>query len=158
MRNEGMKLVRRIQTAGVNYDKPIVVAAYAAVPIGAILATVLFLLSTEVEVVEAIDACEKWKASSVMLERPFEKERGHAFLVRMPTLATMADNSHNPRRSSVMLCENGQPIGPAHSLHEDIRTKGSGQFSHWSFGVLFSTPDNSDPNSNGREYKLVRRP
>jgi hypothetical protein len=151
-----MKLLGRIQTAGSNYDKPITVAAYSAVPIGAIMATVLFLLFGD-EVVPD-DACEKWKASGVVLEKPFEKQGNHAFIVLVPSLVQMADDSKNPQRSRSILCENGKPIGTPHSLHEDIRREGSGRFSHWGGWVLFSTPDNSDPNSNAREYTLVHRP
>jgi hypothetical protein len=154
-KRQSMQLLGRTQIAGANYDKPIIVAAYSAIPIGAILATVLFLLSDEWV---PDDACEKWKASGVVLEKPFEKQGDHAFIALMPNLAHMADDSNNPRRSRSLLCENGEPIGTPHSIHEDIRSGGAGRFSHWERWLIFSTSDNSDPNTNDRQYTLVRPP
>jgi hypothetical protein len=42
-----------------------------------------------------------------------------------------------------------------HSLHEDIRRRGTGRFSHWGDCIYFSTSDGSDPNLNGRLYRLI---
>jgi hypothetical protein len=149
-------LERVVETARADYHNSIIVAAYSAVPIGGILATALFLLSGD-GVIPG-DACEKWNASRVMLEKPFEKQGDHAFIVLLPNLAPMADDSNNPRRSRLFLCENGELIGTPHSIHEDIRRAGQGRFSHWERWLIFSTSDNSDPNSNDREYMLVRPP
>ncbi len=58
-------------------------------------------------------------------------------------------------RSSLVLFEDGRPLGPAHALHQDIREKGKGRYSHWTRGILyFSTSDNSDPTRNGRTYEV----
>jgi len=43
-------------------------------------------------------------------------------------------------------------LGPAHTVHPEIRERGSGGYSHWQDSVYFSTSDNSDPRSNGRRY------
>ncbi|MCC6445847.1 MAG: hypothetical protein IT210_20630 [Armatimonadetes bacterium] len=60
--------------------------------------------------------------------------------------------------SDLALLENGKPLGPAHSSHQDIRQKGEGRYSHWGARtVWFSASDNSDPATNGREYKVVYR-
>jgi SAM-dependent methyltransferase len=62
------------------------------------------------------------------------------------------------------LYEDGVPLGPRHSLHEDIRTLGGGRYAHWVHQLYFSTTDHSDPNTNGRSYqysiplRLFRRP
>ena len=54
--------------------------------------------------------------------------------------------------------EDGKPLGPAHAVHEDIRTKGRGAYSHWTADLLyFSASDNGDPRKNGRAYTLVGR-
>jgi pectate lyase len=47
-------------------------------------------------------------------------------------------------------------MGPAHSFHQEIRESGRGRFSHWGTDLLFSTSDNSDPNTNGRSYQAIR--
>jgi hypothetical protein len=57
--------------------------------------------------------------------------------------------------STLRLFEDGKELGPAHSPHVDIRTKGQGRWSHWgSNGLVFSTSDNSDPRTNGRKYTV----
>ncbi|HJN14548.1 MAG TPA: hypothetical protein QGH10_03605, partial [Armatimonadota bacterium] len=58
--------------------------------------------------------------------------------------------------SHLVLYEDGEPLGPAHSAHKDIRAEGEGRYSHWGArGLYFSASDNSDPRTNGREYKVV---
>ncbi|NUQ00576.1 MAG: hypothetical protein HUU35_12045, partial [Armatimonadetes bacterium] len=79
-------------------------------------------------------------------------EQGFAYQVAL-THASPADKSG---RSNLILLENGQPLGPAHSAHADIRAQGGGRYSHWySTQLWFSASDNSDPRTNGREYKVV---
>jgi hypothetical protein len=58
------------------------------------------------------------------------------------------------QRSQAVLLEDGKPLGPAHSLHDVIRSQGRGTFSHWSGHLYFSTSDNTDPNQNGKQYVL----
>ncbi|MFL5628700.1 MAG: hypothetical protein ACJ788_24225, partial [Ktedonobacteraceae bacterium] len=87
-------------------------------------------------------------------------EQGLAYLAVLPRpgywlLASPGDRSNNPRRSTTQLFENGQPLGPAHSLREVIRSVGQGRFSHWRASLYFSTSDNSDPRTNGRVYRAV---
>ncbi len=54
--------------------------------------------------------------------------------------------------------EDGKPLGPGAPVHEDIRTKGRGAYSHWTADLLyFSASDNGDPRKNGRAYTLVGR-
>jgi len=58
--------------------------------------------------------------------------------------------------SDLVLLEDGQPLGPAHSAHAEIRQAGRGRYSHWGARTIyFSTSDNSDPRTNGREYKVT---
>jgi hypothetical protein len=52
------------------------------------------------------------------------------------------------------LFEDGKQLGPPHQMHDLIRNKGLGGFSHWGRSLYFSTSDNSDPRQNGREYTL----
>lgn len=59
--------------------------------------------------------------------------------------------------SSLRLFEDGEPLGPPHAPHVDIRTLGGGRFSHWGARVYFSTSDGSDPRTNGRNYDVRER-
>ena len=73
-----------------------------------------------------------------------------------------SDDPARPRRSTLALFENGKELGPPHSLHEDVVTKGKGAFSHWNGTLIFSASDNTAPRFNGRKYivrvRLVPRP
>ena len=90
----------------------------------------------------------------IRLRKPFSIDSGYAYSVQIPSLADVSDFLEHPERSTAMLCENGKPLGPPHSSHDDIRHNGAGLFSHWDGYLLFSTSDNSNPNSNGRIYSL----
>lgn len=72
--------------------------------------------------------------------------------------------------SSLIILEDGIPLGPARAKHVDIRTLGAGRYSHWAVSgvnpnqasmlgdigvVIFSSSDNTDPNINGRRYDFV---
>ena len=74
-------------------------------------------------------------------------------------LITEADSEACLSRSYLVLLENMQPLGPAHSKHSDVENLGGGRFSHWDDGrrryLLFSTSDNSDPRTNGRRYMVA---
>jgi hypothetical protein len=67
-------------------------------------------------------------------------------------LPVIGDSNGNPTASTLRLFENGVELGPAHSVHHDIRAFGLGQFSHWGNTLLFSSSDNTNPLSNGRKY------
>jgi hypothetical protein len=84
-------------------------------------------------------------------------DSGIAFVsnVAKNRLRDVADTPEAPDKSPVILYEDGTPLGPAHSVHDDISKHGHGRFSHWGKIVVFSTSDNSDPRTNGREYWAV---
>ncbi|WP_295392837.1 hypothetical protein [uncultured Thiodictyon sp.] len=62
-------------------------------------------------------------------------------------------DSHE-QQSRLELFEDGRPLGPAHSLHQDVDSVGSGAYSHWGKALLLSTSDGTDPRANGREYRI----
>src|SRR4051812_34908510 len=66
----------------------------------------------------------------------------------------VASDNPDGSRSLLRLYENGQLLGPAHSLHPDIRERGHGRYSHWNGHLWFSTSDSSDPRANGRAYTI----
>jgi hypothetical protein len=100
------------------------------------------------------NACDS--SDSIPLPKPYTKEPQHRSFVRVPELADLGDSPDNPTRSPFILCEDGRPLGPAHTKPEDVLALGDGRYVHWGGVLFFSASDNSDPNSNDRSYKLVR--
>lgn len=61
--------------------------------------------------------------------------------------------------SSATVLENGLVLpGPSNAIHDEIRKLGSGRYCFWHRMVYFSTPDNSDPRTNGRTYAIAYTP
>jgi len=90
-----------------------------------------------------------------MLAEDIRVDSGFAFIHPLnvwPDL-TPYDSESGAFRSPLVLSENGQPLGPAHVSHADIRREGRGRYSHWNQAIWFSASDNSDPRSNGRVYE-----
>lgn len=85
------------------------------------------------------------------------KELAFSAPLSRPAVWAASDSNDDPQRSSLILFEDGRPLGPAHSLHESIWTKGGGAYSHWGDSVVFSASDNSDPRTNGRRYEVSAR-
>jgi hypothetical protein len=88
------------------------------------------------------------------LRPPFVRDEGHLWKTAVPDLADQADFA-GCELSRLELHEDGRALGPAHSPHASIAQIGRGLYSHWSGELLFSTSDNSDPNTNGRRYLVV---
>jgi pectate lyase len=69
------------------------------------------------------------------------------------------DNNDNGHASNLRLLEDCKPLGPPHSLHAEIWSKGEGRYSHWGVGanavLYFSASDNSDPTVNRKEYMVT---
>ncbi|MES2196608.1 MAG: hypothetical protein V4517_19475 [Pseudomonadota bacterium] len=67
----------------------------------------------------------------------------------------------NNRNATLIILEDGRPLGPAHSSHKEIAELGAGRYSHWKGTadsvLVFSSSDNTDPRTNGRTYTLSRR-
>jgi hypothetical protein len=94
----------------------------------------------------------------IWLTGPFTKfgASGAAFIATIP-FDQLADGVDDRSRSPLVLYENEHPLGPAHSLHDDIAAIGQGRFSHWTgIGLVFSASDNSDPNANWKRYSIMR--
>jgi hypothetical protein len=96
----------------------------------------------------------------ITLSRPFQKfGNGVAYSSPVPALDSLADAPTAPEQSRYLVCEGSYALGPAHAVHAEIAAKGKGRFSHWKgIGFVFSASDNSDPNTNGRNYAAVARP
>lgn len=79
----------------------------------------------------------------------------HMYVYELVALESFSDTNDTPLRSSLVLFENGQPLGPAHSLHAQIMAQGAGRYSHYNEHLYFSASDNSDVTQNGRSYSIV---
>lgn len=99
--------------------------------------------------------CDNRQAKA--LQAPFNRfGNGHAYNVVLPGFEYVADSTEHPKRSTLVICEDGKLLGPAHNLHSEIIELGNGRFSHWSkSGVIFAASDNTDPNQNGRVYLVT---
>ncbi len=86
-----------------------------------------------------------------ILPKPFRLENGHCYLADLDEeiMGLLA------RGGRLELLENDRPLGPAESLHDDIRASGGGRYSVWGRAIYFSASDSSDPRSNGRMYTVV---
>ena len=95
------------------------------------------------------------KVSRHALQPPFLHRSGLAWAAHVPQGASWpGDSSENKHRSQLLLWENETQLGPRHALHDAIENNGAGRYSHWNGGLIFSTSDGSDPNTNGRCYAV----
>lgn len=76
---------------------------------------------------------------------------GNAYLAQK-AFGQAGDTLEFPQQSNLILYEDGLELGPIHTQHAQIRTLGSGAFSHWYNTLYFSSSDNTDPRVNGRTY------
>jgi hypothetical protein len=83
---------------------------------------------------------------AMLLRRPFSSE-GLCATAPIPPELLAAD-------ATLTIEEDGLPLGPAESLHDEIRQLGGGRFSIWGDRVYFSASDGSDCNRNGRNYLI----
>jgi lysophospholipase L1-like esterase len=88
----------------------------------------------------------------VPLSKPYVNETGFAYIGSL-SLDIPSDMT-KPLASMAEIYEDGNPLGPPHTMHDTIRRDGNGRFSHWGERIYFSTSDNSDPNFNGRRYTV----
>jgi hypothetical protein len=84
---------------------------------------------------------------------------GFLYTCKAYLLRDLEDTIATAQRSPVLVYENDRPLGPGLSPHHEIEKIGLGRYSHWKdLGILLSTSDNSDPNTNGRAYWAVLPP
>ena len=97
----------------------------------------------------------------LLLLRPFSRfvDSPFAAVATDSQFATLADTAENNDRSRIELYEDDKRLGPAHSVHADVGSIGLGHFSHWRYNYsefVFSSSDNTDPLTNGRNYWAVK--
>lgn len=106
-----------------------------------------------------VNASNWWTAIDADRQRarvqaPFVHTNENCWSTQLPKLASEADTSDKPRKSSLRLYEDEMMLTFAHTSHDAIRQFGLGRYSHWGETLYFSTSDNSDPNTNGRVYSI----
>jgi hypothetical protein len=79
---------------------------------------------------------------------------GHEWTAPLPALRHLADGPHGST-SPLLLFEDGEPIGPAHAPHADIRRRGGGRYSHWDGTLHFSTSRNGDARGHSYSYAVI---
>ncbi len=82
-------------------------------------------------------------------------EIGEAWIIALPPeWEPFASDPSDPQASRLQLTEDGKPLGPANSVHKEIREEGGGAYSHWATALYFSTSDGANPQTSGRLYRI----
>ncbi|HVE88067.1 MAG TPA: hypothetical protein VNA44_00060, partial [Burkholderiaceae bacterium] len=89
-------------------------------------------------------------------------ESGFAYVAAAPSLSSRVyrlkdDWMSNPTASQLRLFEDGKSLGPAHAALVDLHQLGAGRYVHWGREIWFSTPDGTDPRTNGRRYDFTSK-
>ena len=88
----------------------------------------------------------------VNLSTPFAHIEGRAWKASLSIPPQLGDDAAHPRRSSLMLYEDGFPLGFAHQALSEVSTHGNGRYLHSGSDLIFSASDCTNPNENGRRY------
>ena len=80
---------------------------------------------------------------------------GHAWRAQVPELVDDSDTIEHPRRSVLVVLEDGLPLGPPHTQHDEIQLQGMGRYSHWGEEIVFSASDNRSPHETRRSYVAI---
>lgn len=90
----------------------------------------------------------------IALKKPFKRHSGHAWVANLEPPLDVGDDCDHPNRSNLVLFESKNPLWAQHTTHDLISQIGSGRYSHWQNYLMFSTSDNTNPNTNGRNYEV----
>lgn len=85
---------------------------------------------------------------------PFSHQDGYCWIAPLPHLSDLSDIDEMPRGSNLRMFEDGKQLLFAHAPRISIQEVGEGRYSHWQAKLYFSASDNSDPNTNGRQYTV----
>lgn len=101
---------------------------------------------------------------SLMLKRPFAQLLdSHFGVVAVDQYFRLDADIIGQERSDILLYEDGKLLGPGHAPHYHVAVLGLGRYAHWKGDnkdmrpvFVFSSSDNTDPNTNGRTYWAER--
>jgi glycosyltransferase involved in cell wall biosynthesis len=82
-------------------------------------------------------------------------ESHHSWTVKLSARCPRGELAESRPTHFLRLFEDKMELGPAWSLHDDIRKFGAGRYSHWGGRLFFSSSDNTSPAANGRRYRLL---
>ena len=85
------------------------------------------------------------------LASPFKQVAQHVWRATVPQNIS-CDTKFAPFSSPLRLMENDAAWGFAHCHRPSLEAYGMGRYRHEAGQLLFASTDNSDPNTNGREY------
>jgi hypothetical protein len=86
-------------------------------------------------------------------------QSAYAYSVNLPDeWLRFASDHDDPSRSTLVVEEDGVALGPANVPVETVQSVGRGSFLHWGSWLYFSSSDNTDPRSNGRDYRVFLQP
>lgn len=105
---------------------------------------------------EPVPARETEIAETVLDPASFVHESGHCWVAPLLEIGQESADEHL-LDCGLRLLENDLPLGPAESLHSEIRSNGAGAYSRWGKQLYFSTSDNTSPEQNGRRYAVRYR-
>ena len=120
-----------------------------------VLLAVLALLAAYVPA--ALILAKPSHPDTTILSRPFIRLANTNAFRSFPVLPGAVADDEDHREASLALYEDDKLLGPPHSVGRDLLTDGQGRYLFWRNGssmLIFSTSDNSDPNTNGRTYRV----
>ncbi|MBR0801703.1 hypothetical protein JQ615_40880 [Bradyrhizobium jicamae] len=94
-----------------------------------------------------------------LLVRPFRHILGNSYLANVAVRGIPADEEGRMDQSTLQLYEGDRPLGPQHVSSDQIAMEGRGTYLYWQTDngkvIIFSTSDNTDPNTNERTYRVL---
>ncbi|MDH6261670.1 hypothetical protein M2427_005619 [Bradyrhizobium sp. BR13661] len=107
-----------------------------------------------------LDATYNPSLDADVLHRPFTKIGLNAHISHHKIAGAKGDVPNDRRRATLALTEKGMALGPAHTLRAEVAAMGGGRYIFLQAGegppsLVFSASDNSDPNTNGRVYRVT---
>ena len=82
-------------------------------------------------------------------------DAGYSYVAALPASAGGGNDETQTVRSTLLLLEDGRPLGPMNWSLAGIRGDGRGAYNHWKANLYFSSSDNTSPLHNGRIYEAV---
>lgn len=113
------------------------------------------VLRTESGAMAAWYGSDTARTSDIRLVPPYKHCGGHCYSIPLPYLLAHADIENDVCRSLLALYEGAVQLRKPHAPLDEIVKTGTGAYKHWKGELFFSPSDNSDPNTNGREYRAT---
>lgn len=93
-------------------------------------------------------------AGHILVAKPIQHKKDHCYAFDVPLCCPLNPRDWSDSRWYVF--EDGKPLGPRNTPFPLIAQDGMGRFTYYRGQLCFSTSDNTDPNTNGRQYSYAR--